>query len=62
MSGTITRETFIVVEEAMKIATRLPTMWVKDGDELKEVPVPSSVKETGTLPEGYTYGKGYWLL
>lgn len=59
MSGPITRETFILAEEAMKIATRLPTMWVIDGDDLKEVPVPSSVKETGTLPEGYTYGQGY---
>lgn len=62
MSGPITRETFILAEEAMKIATRLPTMWVIDGDDLKEVPVPSSVKETGTLPEGYTYGHRYWLI
>lgn len=62
MSGTITRESLILVEEVMKIATRLPTMWAVDGDELKEIPVPSSVKETGTLPEGYTYGQRYWLL
>lgn len=63
MSGTVTRETFILAEEVMKIAARLPTMWVEDGHDLKEVPVPSSVRKTGTLPEGYTYGQGIdWLL
>ena len=51
MSGTFTRETFILADEAMKIATRLPTMWVEDGDELKQVPVPLSVKETGRSEE-----------
>ena len=62
MSKPITRDTFILAEEAMKIAVQLPTMWIKDGDEIKEVPVPSSVKETGALPEGYTYGQRHWLL
>ena len=58
MSGPITRETFISAEQAMKNASQLPKMWVIDGDDIKEVPVPSSVKKTGILPEGYTYGQG----
>ena len=62
MSGPITRGTFILAEEAMKNASQLPTIWVIYGDDIKEVPVPSFVKETGTLPEGYTYGQAYWLL
>ena len=55
-----------MAKEATKIASQLPTMWVADGDDdVKEVPVPPSVKETGVLPEGYTYGQavfGYFFF
>jgi len=57
IARTITRETFIA-DNLTKIAVELPTMFVfgDDGETVKEVPVPASIKATGTLPEGFTIG------
>jgi len=57
IARTITRETFIA-DNLTKIVVELPTMFVfgDDGETVKEVPVPASIKATGTLPEGFTIG------
>lgn len=58
MSTLITRETFISSDH-VKVAVANPTM-IKlsaDGEGIEEVPVPASIRETGTLPDGYSVGK-----
>jgi hypothetical protein len=41
-----------------KIAAARPTMFKAsaDGEDITEVPVPASVRETGIIPDGYSVG------
>ena len=57
MPTPLTREMFIS-PDYVKVAASRPTMFkaTPDGKGISEVPVPTSVKETSTIPEGYSVG------
>jgi hypothetical protein len=42
----------------VKIAASRPTMYIAraDGKGVTEVPIPANVRETGTIPDGYSVG------
>ena len=60
MSTPLTRETFIS-SDYIKIAATQAAMFkaTADGEGVEEVPVPSSVRETGTIPDGYSIGGSF---
>jgi hypothetical protein len=49
-----------MASDYLKIAATQATMYktTADGEGVEEVPVPASVRETGTIPDGYV---GYLL-
>ena len=53
----LTRELFISPDH-VKIAATQSVMYkiTADGEDVQEVPVPASVRATGTIPDGYTVG------
>jgi len=54
----LTREDFIS-SMTLELATNLPVMYVlSEGQEgMSKIPTPSSVRENGKLPDGYTIGE-----
>ena len=63
MPTLLTRETFISADY-IKIAATQATMFraTADGEGVEEVPVPSSVRETGIIPDGYSVGESFHRL
>lgn len=57
MPTLLTRETF-TSSDYLKIAATQATMFktTADGEVVEEVPVPARVRETGTIPDGYSVG------
>jgi len=53
----LTREMFIS-PNYVKIAASRPTIYkaTADGKGVTEVPIPANVRETGTIPDGYSVG------
>ena len=60
MPTPLTRETFIS-SDYIKIAATQAAMfkYTADREGVEEVPVPSSVRETGTIPDGYSVGESF---
>ena len=59
-----TRDSFISNDHVRIAIEGLKTIWSQDGVEgdLKEVPMPPSIKETGLLPEGYCVGMSFCFI
>lgn len=61
MPRTLTRETFISPDHA-KIAATQAAMYNVTADGVEEVPVPASVRESGSIPDGYTVGSSFQIF
>ena len=59
MPTPLTRETFISSDYIKIAATQAAMFKATDGEGVEEVPVPSSVRETGTIPDGYSVGESF---
>jgi len=60
MPTLITRETFIS-SDYLKIAVTQGTMFkvTPDDKDVEEMPIPASVRESGTIPDGYSVGESF---
>lgn len=50
-----------MLSDYLRIAATQAAMFkaTEDGEGVEEVPVPASVRETGTIPDGYSVGESF---
>lgn len=60
MPTLLTQETFIS-SDYLKIAVTQGTMFkaTADDEDVEEIPIPESVRESGIIPDGYSVGESF---